>query len=516
MDICYYIRYNKAPLENCNIIFSKKLYKKIASNTLAQIGSKAVTAVISIFLIGILTKHLWVELYGSYNKVYNYLGIFAFLADLGLYAIMIREISLGKVGAEKIVGNVLTLRTILWIWIIFGALWIAVFLPGLGDPLTLGAIFIVWIFTLVSLVNSAILALMQSQMKMEFSFISLVVGKLLNIFLVIFFLVYLFGNGPENTAFLSVFIAGLLWVVLNTYLNYLYARKFVSIKYLFDREYITHIFKISLPYGLALFLSVVYFKIDIFLLPFFENSSLADRSIGLYSLPMKIVEVLMVVGGFYLNSLLPSLSEKFEEKKYNEISQILAVSIQVLLAFWLLIATLWNLFGAETIRIIATPEFLTPAWHNYNSLQAMRIVLWVLVFHFIALAFIYILIASGRQKVLLMVNGTIVLVNIVGNIIFIPFYSFVGAAGVTLFSQALLMCVVGVIVLRTIPLPLKYIKSYVLSIIFTLGIYFLFQNLLAWVDLWDIMTIVLIAPIFTGIFIVWQYFLIKAYFNFGK
>jgi len=58
------------------------LYKKIASNTIAQVVSKILTAGISIFLIGVLTKYLPIELYGSYNKVYSYLWIFAFLADL--------------------------------------------------------------------------------------------------------------------------------------------------------------------------------------------------------------------------------------------------------------------------------------------------------------------------------------------------------------------------------------------------------------------------------------------------
>lgn len=64
------------------VSYRKKMYRKIASNTLAQIVSKMMTAIISIVLIGILTKYLPIEQYGAYNKVYNYLGIFAFLADL--------------------------------------------------------------------------------------------------------------------------------------------------------------------------------------------------------------------------------------------------------------------------------------------------------------------------------------------------------------------------------------------------------------------------------------------------
>jgi O-antigen/teichoic acid export membrane protein len=58
------------------------MLKKIASNTVAQILSKVGTAIISIFLISILTNYLSIELYGLYLKIYNYIGIFVFLADL--------------------------------------------------------------------------------------------------------------------------------------------------------------------------------------------------------------------------------------------------------------------------------------------------------------------------------------------------------------------------------------------------------------------------------------------------
>lgn len=88
--------------------------KKVYSNTLAQIAGKVATALISIFLIKILTNYLDVAGYGLYSKVYNYLSIFSVIADLGLYTITVREISAHKDDHEKvqsIVGNILTLRT---------------------------------------------------------------------------------------------------------------------------------------------------------------------------------------------------------------------------------------------------------------------------------------------------------------------------------------------------------------------------------------------------------------------
>lgn len=486
------------------------MYKKIASNTIAQVISKAITAFISIFLIGILTKYLPIEMYGNYNKIYSYLWIFAFLADLWLYTITVREISRKPSDIRKIVWNVLTLRTVLWLLVWILAFFIAFLLPGYHDTLTLIAIFIVWGFTLVSLINSSLLALMQSQMKMEFSLISVVSGKLVNIWLISIFLLFMFTDiSQSRQAFISVFIAGFFGIMVNTYMNYIYAKSILPIKFLFDREYIGHIFKISLPYGLALFLSVVYFKIDIILISLLESPEQANISIALYWLPMKIIEVLMVLGWFYLNSILPSLSQKFTEKKYWEISQMLWVSLKILFSFGLLIFTMWNLFSTDIISIIATQQYINPVWHIYNSVQALNISLGVLLFHFISLTFIYILIASEKQGILLWVNLFVTCVNIIWNVLLIPHYSFIWAAIITLISQIVLMCICGVIVLKTIKIPPIYKKNLVLTIIFMLWLAYVFYILKNILDLSSLWNILILAPVFLCLYIGWEYSISK-------
>lgn len=483
------------------------LYKKIASNTIAQIISKALTAIISIFLIGILTKYLPQELYGSYNKVYSYLGIFAFLADLGLYTIAIREIAQGTTSKEKIIGNVLTLRALLWVAIWGIALLLALFLPGYHDSLTLLAIAIVGAFTLVSLINSSLLALMQSQMKMEFSVISLVAGKLLNLGMIAIFLMYIFTDS-SSYAFISVFVAGLVGLLLNTGLNYFYANKIVPIRFRWDSDYIYHIFKISLPYGIALFLSVVYFKVDVILISLLESPQQADISIALYGLPMKIIEVLMVLGGFYLNSLLPSLTEKYTQKKHAEISDILGLSLKILLSFGLLLFLLGNIFAKEIIGIIATDEYITPTAHVYNSVQALQVVLWVLLFYFLSLNFIYMLIASQRQALLLWVNIFVTVVNILGNIYIIPIYSFLGSAYITLLSQVVLFVLTGYLVLREIPLARKYVLSLFWWIFWGICVFVMFREFQSYfTGQGDIKTLLLFAPLLSFIYLAGELFL---------
>ena len=89
--------------------------KKIYTNTIAQIGSKVLTALISIVMIKVITNYLSVDGYGLYTKIYNYLSIFAVIADLGLYTITVRELTKyadDREMVKKISGNVLSLRTV--------------------------------------------------------------------------------------------------------------------------------------------------------------------------------------------------------------------------------------------------------------------------------------------------------------------------------------------------------------------------------------------------------------------
>lgn len=95
--------------------------KKVYLNTAAQIGGKIATALISIFLVKILTNYLDLQGYGLYSKIYNYLSIFSVVADLGLYTITVREISDNKndpATVRKIAGTVLSIRTVMGLVIV--------------------------------------------------------------------------------------------------------------------------------------------------------------------------------------------------------------------------------------------------------------------------------------------------------------------------------------------------------------------------------------------------------------
>lgn len=69
----------------------------------------------------------------------------------------------------------------------------------------------------------------------------------------------------------------------------------------------------------------------------------------------------------------------------------------------------------------------------------MRIVVWIFLVYFLSSLYTYALIARGEQKRMMYINAIVALINIVGNLIFIPMYSFIGSAWVTLVTQILLL-----------------------------------------------------------------------------
>lgn len=418
------------------------MFKKILSNTAYQVLAKALTALISIFLLNLLTNYLPINLFWEYGKIYNYLLVFAFLADLWLYTISIREIHKNKQNAWKIVWNILSLRLILGICIMILALLVAAFLPSYNSLLSMLAIVIVGIFTIFWLINSSILALMQAHLKMEFSLISSVAGKLLNLWIIILIIFFIFPKEWDLDyffPFLCIMLWGLIWNIATCWLNYRYARKIVEIKFLWDKDYMLSIFRTSLPYGIAIFLWVVYMKIDIILLSVLEDPNSANTSIALYSVPMKIMEVFMLTWTFFLNSILPSLSEWFQKKDKKLIESLLKKSYLFLLSASVSMLLFWYFLKDTMVRIIANADYLDRSMYQYTSSDAFIIVLLMIVFYFMFLLFQYVFIAAEKQSELLKINIAITLFNIVWNIILIPKYSFVWAGIVTVISQFLLM-----------------------------------------------------------------------------
>jgi O-antigen/teichoic acid export membrane protein len=188
--------------------------------------------------------------------------------------------------------------------------------------------------------------------------------------------------------------------------------------------------------------------VDIILLSLLEPTDIADTSIALYALPMKIVEVGMMYGTIFLNSLLPVLTTAIEKRDDEKITKLTRHAFKLLFTGGIVASGFLALSAPWVITLISTPEFVSTTVMGYGSVDALRIVGWIFLVYFVSSLYTYILIAHGKQKIMMYINAGIAILNIIGNIIFIPMYSFIGSAWVTLITQILLLILTYIAVQR--------------------------------------------------------------------
>src|ERR671917_2434591 len=85
----------------------------VASNTAVQVAGKVVMLGMGLVSIAVITRYLGPDDYGRYTLALTYMQLFAVLADVGLFTIVVREISRDPERTERLVGNTLTLRLLL-------------------------------------------------------------------------------------------------------------------------------------------------------------------------------------------------------------------------------------------------------------------------------------------------------------------------------------------------------------------------------------------------------------------
>ncbi len=132
---------------------------------------------------------------------------------------------------------------------------------------------------------------------------------------------------------------------------------------------------------------------DIILLSILEPADIADTSIALYALPMKIVEVGMMYGTVFLNSLLPVMTTAIEQKDAGRVAKLTRHAFRILFAGGITISGLLVLFAPWVIALISTPEFASETVMGYGSADALEIVGWIFLVYFISSLYTYILIA---------------------------------------------------------------------------------------------------------------------------
>lgn len=407
--------------------------KKVLQSTGFQILAKAINSVISIAIIKLITGYLGgVEGYGQYTAIYEYLAFFAVIADMGIYTLAVREMSENKERVGELFGNIYALRLVLVIALMIIAAGAVFFIPRYQESSIPLGVVLASISVLFTMLHGTISSLYQVLYKMGYVMLTQVLGKLVMLGYVVFTITYLtpvMGVSVDQ-GFYQLLIAGVVGNGIMFFWLYTNSSRHVEWTLQWDSAFWKKFIIEALPYGLALILNTIYFRVDSLLLTLLHDDGFAQ--VGLYGVAMRMLEAISVIPVYFMNSVLPIMSAA-TAKRGGELLKILNASFVFLLAIVMPMFVGGVIFAKEIILLVSTTDYVSA--ENYGSDVALQILFIALFFTFFNTLLGYVLVAKRQQSKLLWINAFGAMFNLIANILVIPQWGFIGAAFTSVLSE---------------------------------------------------------------------------------
>jgi len=481
--------------------------RKILENTFVQVFGKIVTAGLSVVVLKIISGYLGTAGYGDYTTVYQFLAFFGIAADFGIYTITVKEMSKDQTKIPMILGNVMGLRTVLAILTMALAVVVAFLIPGYADTVIPLGVLVATLATIFTLLNGTVSSVLQTHLKMQYATIGLIVGKVVSV-IYMAAVAYILFTTDLTTGFYHLMWAGVLGNFVMFASTSYYVRRYTKITYKFDFDFWKKIFITSLPYGVALVLNTMYFRLDVILMTLMLPHTTAltdgtvqcnaimcgDTEVGLYGVAMRFLEMLVIIPIYFMNSVLPVMT-RFIEEQSKRIKELMQYSFDFLAATGIPILVGGFVLAVPIILFISAPEFVGGNTYAFGSDLAVRILMFAMLFSFINSLFGFTLVVLNKQIKLMFVNAGCVLLNFIGNLIFIPYFGFRGAAATSVVSELFILILTGWIVKKALGFRLSsstlfriIISSLVMGLV-VLGGYYLMR------DVWFVWQIAVLIPL---------------------
>jgi len=414
-------------------MFKSSTATKIASNTVYQLIAKVITMSVTMLAVVIIARSYGREGYGAFSLMQTFSALFFVIIDFGINAIAARELSKDWSKANRYLGNILIIRALFSIGLIFMLSVGLSFFPystSLKAGIRLG-LFLLLTQSLITTTN----IFFQVKLKYDLSTIAHTLG-------------YVFVLASILT--LSYLKVNVAWVnfsyVVGGTVTFLMAMFFVGklgVKpdFTFDKELWKYLFSASWPIGLMFCFSQVSFKQDsimVSVLKVPQSYGLNNvQSVAVYAMAYKIFEVFLVVPTFFMNAAYPVLVRHMVEGK-TKLKKTFSNMIIFLLFSGLLVGLLGIIFAPIAINILGGQAFT-------QSVLTLRILASGLIVFYLTQPISWLIVTLGYQKRLPLIYFISAVFNFVTNLLWIPKYSFYAAAATTGLTELLILVLLIII-----------------------------------------------------------------------
>lgn len=410
-------------------------------NTVAQISGQVLGIFLSLITFSLVARHLGASVYGQYAIVTAYLGAFAVAADWSLYLLVVKAVGAHNdmEDRSRAFGRITAFRMLLAIPCLVVGLLLLVFFPY-SDVVKLSIELGSFAFVATSF-SQLINGVFQAELK---SYLNASLDLLYRLLLLTSVaLAIAFGHGLPFIvggmiiSALVVLAAGLLLVRPYTPVRLRYIR--------ISKKDALEIFHTSWALGLNGVFSNLLYRIDVLILPLFMGAAL----VGIYALPEKIMEVISYLSIAFVGSAFPIINKYFVSGDHQGVKNATERSLSFLMIMGAFFTGFVFVFARQIVQIAGGAAYS-------DSVLPLRIMAFYPIFAYLGSLYYHVAVVVNQQKALVWRTGFVLLLNIVLNFIFIPYFSYNASAVITLVTELIGAIISAVIIYQV--LPVNYIN----------------------------------------------------------
>ncbi|MFA5879714.1 MAG: flippase [Candidatus Margulisiibacteriota bacterium] len=389
-------------------------FKKYFHNTGWIFSGKIFSLIISFFVIAYVARYLGPTNYGLLSYAISFVGLFSFIANLGIDQVVYREIIRYPEKRNEYLGTSFFIK-------IFS-----------GSLAFLSVLTIILILKQENLINILLLIIAFSFIFQSFNVINGFFGsQLLSKYTTIASICVIFLLSTTKIL-LVLFNRGIIYFAAVYLLeSVLYALSFLIIYKLFkqnifswrfDKKLAKQILLDSWPLLFVSVFALIYTRFDQIMVKYMINQT----AVGFYDVAVRVAEVWYFIPGLITASLIPAI---VNAKKINEVVYKKRLKDLLLLIFIISIAISLPIFllAKPIINIFFGPAYLP-------AISVLQIYVWAGIGLAMAEAANQYLITENFTKILFVSSCVGMILNLILNFVFIPIYGINGAAFSTLIS----------------------------------------------------------------------------------
>lgn len=391
------------------------LATKVAYNTIIQIFSKIVTTILGLLAVAVMARYLGPAGFGEYTTAFTFLSFFGILADLGLTLVTVQMISVPGANENKIIRNLFSLRFATATILLSLAPILAYFFPY-SSAVKIAILAGSASFLFVAL-NQILVGVFQKYLRMDRVSIAETAGRTA-LFLGVLLSAYF------NWGLLGIMLSVTAGGAINFILHLIFSFGYVRPGFEFDFSLWGEIFKKTWPLALTIFFNLLYLKTDILVLSVMKTQS----DVGIYGAAYKVIDILTTIPFMFAGVVMPIMTASWVSSNLGYFKRVVQKSfdLMVVLAVPLIVGA--QFLAGPIMNLVAGDRFIAAG-------PVLKILMVATGLVFLSCLLSHIMVAIGRQKEIIGAYFFTAITSVVAYIVFIPSYSYFGAAVVTVYSE---------------------------------------------------------------------------------